>query len=130
MKRLFHHTPNLSNNLKNMEMMDERKNNRGKIQIMGDVLALATSGIKKTHIMYRANLSYEQVHLYLGELIGKRLITQDVSPEGVVYRTTEKGREFLLHYTHLIEFLEEQKQEMEVESGSPYISNSSRSWMR
>jgi predicted transcriptional regulator len=37
-----------------MEMMDERKNNRGKIQIMGDVLALATSGIKKTHIMYRA----------------------------------------------------------------------------
>ena len=76
LERLFHHTPNLSNNLKNMEMMmmSERKNNRGKIQIMGDVLALATSGIKKTHIMYRANLSYEQVHLYLGELIGKRLI--------------------------------------------------------
>ena len=41
---------------------------------MGDVLALATSGIKKTHIMYRANLSYEQVYLYLGDLIGKRLI--------------------------------------------------------
>ncbi|HEU4823492.1 MAG TPA: winged helix-turn-helix domain-containing protein, partial [Nitrososphaeraceae archaeon] len=52
----------------------ERKNNRGKIQIMGDVLALGTSGIKKTHIMYKANLSYEQVHLYLGELIAKRLI--------------------------------------------------------
>ena len=63
---------------------------------MGDVLALATSGIKKTHIMYRANLSYEQVYLYLGDLIGKRLIVQDVSPDGVVYRTTEKGREFLL----------------------------------
>jgi hypothetical protein len=40
LKRLFHHTPNLSNNRKNMEMMYERKNNRGKIQIMGDVLAL------------------------------------------------------------------------------------------
>ena len=115
-----------------IEMMtttSERKNNRGKIQIMGDVLALGTSGIKKTHIMYRANLSYEQVHLYLGELIGKRLITQDVSPEGVVYRTTEKGREFLLHYTRLVEFLEEEKkQEPEVELSSPYIS--SRSWMR
>jgi predicted transcriptional regulator len=102
-----------------MKMMYERKNNRGKIQIMGDVLALATSGIKKTHIMYRANLSYEQVHLYLGELIGKRLIEQDVSSDGVVYRTTTKGREFLLSYTRLVEFLEE---EPEVELSAPYIS--------
>src|ERR687895_1215435 len=94
-----------------IEMMatSERKNNRGKIQIMGDVLALATSGIKKTHIMYRANLSYEQVYLYLGDLIGKRLIVQDVSPDGVVYRTTEKGREFLTHYTRLVEFLEKEE---------------------
>ena len=115
-----------------IEMMtttSERKNNRGKIQIMGDVLALATSGIKKTHIMYRANLSYEQVHLYLGELIGKRLIAQDVSPDGVVYRTTEKGREFLLYYTRLVDFLEEeQKQEPKFELSSPYIS--SRGWIR
>jgi predicted transcriptional regulator len=110
-------------------MSERKKNNRGKIQIMGDVLALGTSGIKKTHIMYRANLSYEQVHLYLGELIGKRLITQDVSSsDGVVYRTTEKGREFMLYYTRLIEILEEQKQEPEAELNSPYIR--SRSWMR
>ena len=74
---------------------------------MGDVMALATAGIKKTHIMYRANLSYEQVHMYLGELIEKRLVAQDVSPDGVVYRTTEKGREFLIYYQRLMEFLEE-----------------------
>jgi predicted transcriptional regulator len=103
-----------------MEMMYERKNNRGKIQIMGDVLGLATSGIKKTHIMYKANLSYEQVHLYLGELISKGLISQDVSsPDGVVYRITEKGREFLLYYTHLVEFL---GGEPEVELSAPYVS--------
>ena len=77
--------------------------------------------------MYRANLSYEQIHLYLGELIGKRLIAQDVSPDGIVYRTTEKGREFLLYYTHSIEILEEQTQEPEAELRSPYIS---RCWMR
>ena len=108
----------------------ERKNNRGKIQIMGDVLALGTSGIRKTHRMYKANLSYEQVHLYLGELIEKRLIAQDVSPDGVVYRTTEKGREFLLHYTRVVELLEEEEErrESEVELSSPYIS--SRSWVR
>jgi predicted transcriptional regulator len=87
--------------------MYERKNYRGKIQIMGDVLDLATSGIKKNHIVYKANLSYKQVHLYLGELIGKKLIEQDVSPNGVVYRTTSKGREFLLYYTRLVEFFKE-----------------------
>ena len=108
---------------------EQRKNNRGKIQIMGDVLGLATAGIKKTHIMYRANLSYEQVHLYLGELIGKRLIAQDVSSDGVIYRTTEKGREFLLYYTRLVDFLEgEETQEPKVELNSPYIS--SKSWIR
>jgi predicted transcriptional regulator len=113
-----------------MMITSERKNNRGKIQIMGDVLALGTSGIRKTHIMYKANLSYEQVHLYLGELIEKRLIEQDVSPDGVVYRTTEKGREFLLHYTRVMEFLEE-KQESEAELSSPYIRSSSNiGWMR
>jgi len=111
-----------------MMAISERKNNRGRIQIMGDVLALATSGIKKTHIMYKANLSYEQVHLYLGELIGKRLIEQEVSSDGVVYRITEKGREFLLYYIRLTEFLESQKQEIEVESSSAYMH--SRSWMR
>jgi predicted transcriptional regulator len=115
--------------MEHIEMMvtSERKNNRGKIQIMGDVLTLGTSGIKKTHIMYKANLSYEQVHLYLGELIEKRLIEQDVSSDGVIYRTTEKGREFLLHYTRVVELLEE-KQDSEVELRSPYIS--SRAWVR
>jgi predicted transcriptional regulator len=95
-----------------MTTTSEHKNNRGKIQILGDVVALATSGIKKTHIMRKANLSYKQMCLYLEELISKRLISQDLSsPEGVVYRTTEKGREFLLYYTHLVEFLEEEEEE-------------------
>jgi predicted transcriptional regulator len=86
--------------------MSERKNNRGRIQIMGDVLGLATSGIRKTHIMYRANLSYEQVHMYLAELIKRGLLVQHATDEGVVYRTTERGREFLYFYNKVVEFLE------------------------
>jgi hypothetical protein len=42
-----------------------------------------------------------------------------VSSDGVVYRTTEKGREFLLHYTRLVEFLEE---EPKFELSAPYVS--------
>jgi predicted transcriptional regulator len=59
------------------------------------------------------------VHIYLGELIGKRLISQDVSSDGVIYRTTTKGRDFLLYYTRLVEFLEE---EPKVELSAPYVS--------
>jgi predicted transcriptional regulator len=99
-------------------MLSQRKNNRGKIQIMGDVLSLATSGIKKTHIMYKANLSYEQVLLYLSELISKGLLAHDISQEGMVYRTTDKGREFLGYYNRLTEFLDEPQ----VKLSAPYIS--------
>jgi len=85
--------------------MSERKNNRGKIEIMADVLSLSTAGIKKTHIMYKANLSYEQILHYLNQLLGKGLIAQDISDGSLVYRTTERGREFLSHYTRMSELI-------------------------
>ena len=87
--------------------MSERKNNRGKIEIMADVLALSTAGIKKTHIMYRANLSYEQILHYLNQLLTKGLIAQDVSDGSLVYRTTEKGREFLMCYSRMTQLITE-----------------------
>ena len=86
--------------------MADRKSNRGRIQIIGDVLGLATSGIKKTHIMYRGNLSYEQAHQYLAEMIDKGLVDRQMSSECTIYRTTERGREFLAHYGKLSEFLD------------------------
>jgi|Tabmets5t2r1_1033131.scaffolds.fasta_scaffold65607_1 hypothetical protein len=68
-------------------------------------------------------------------LIAKSLIVQNVSSsraDGVVYRTTEKGREFLLYYTRLIELLEEEKEKqqklkVELSAAAPYISSSNRS---
>ena len=74
---------------------------------MGDVLGLATSGIKKTHIMYKGNLSYEQAHQYLSELMERGLVTREINADGTIYRTTGKGREFLAYYNRLIEFLDE-----------------------
>ncbi|MEW5840526.1 winged helix-turn-helix domain-containing protein [Nitrososphaera sp.] len=88
-------------------MMSERKNNRGKIEIMADVLTLSTVGIKKTHIMYRANLSYEQILYYLGELMSKGLLEQGMVDGTQVYRTTEKGREFLQYFTRMAQLIQE-----------------------
>jgi len=74
---------------------------------MADVLSLSTSGIKKTHIMYKANLSYEQILYYLNQLLSKGLIAQDLSDGALVYRTTEKGREFLACYSRMSELITE-----------------------
>lgn len=94
--------------------MSERKNNRGKIEIMADILTLSTVGIKKTHIMYRANLSYEQILYYLGELLGRNLLEQDTLDGTLIYRTTEKGREFLQHFANMAELIKEYQEEEKV----------------
>lgn len=48
---------------------------RGRMEIINDILELIMSGnIKKTHIMYRANLSFSQTQDYLSLLLEKELI--------------------------------------------------------
>ena len=94
--------------------MSERKNNRGKIEIMADILTLSTVGIKKTHIMYKANLSYEQRLYYLGERLSRGLLEQDTFEGTQVYRTTEKGREFLQHFGSMAELIREYPEQEKV----------------
>ena len=85
--------------------------NRGKIQITADILHLSTVAIKKTHIMYKANLSYEQVNYYLTDLLNNDLLSQHILENGVVFRTSEKGREYLKHYTRLMDLVKEREKE-------------------
>jgi predicted transcriptional regulator len=89
--------------------------NRGKIQITADILCLSTVAIKKTHIMYKANLSYEQVNYYLSDMLNNDLISQHILEEGIVYRTSEKGREYLKHYTRLMDLVMDRQKENQKE---------------
>jgi predicted transcriptional regulator len=89
--------------------------NRGKIQITADILCLSTVAIKKTHIMYKANLSYEQVNYYLSDMLNNDLISQHILEDGIVYRTSEKGREYLKHYTRLMDLVMEKQNENQKE---------------
>ena len=79
-------------------MIGERKNTRGRIEILASILSHCKEGIKKTHIMRRANIGYEQLCYYLPNLIDAGLITQVIDDGYVKYRTTEAGREFLKFY--------------------------------
>jgi len=66
---------------------------RSEFQILMDILNVCLNGVKVTHLMYRANLSYSTLRKYLFTALDKGLISNVRNSDGsVVYRTTEKGR--------------------------------------
>jgi len=108
--REFHGSPYLLMILHNDPMSKticKSENNRGKIQIMADIVDLCKAGIRKTHIMYKGNLSYEQINRYLYELLEKELIIQNLDDGVLTYRATEKGRSFLQYYNMMLSILDE-----------------------
>lgn len=86
-------------------LVNERKNSRGKIEILADILFHCQVGLKKTYIMLRANLGYEQLCYYLPHLINTGLVTQVIEAGTVIYRTTETGREFLKNYYNIMNLI-------------------------
>jgi predicted transcriptional regulator len=70
------------------------KRERG--EIVTAILEGALGGAKKTHIMHRANLNHRMVDKYIQMLLDAGLIAKCNDPDrGVLYKTTEKGRDFL-----------------------------------
>jgi predicted transcriptional regulator len=86
-------------------MTVERKNTRGRIEILASIMFHCKEGIKKTHIMCKANVGYEQLCYYLPNLIDTGLVTQVIENGYVIYRTTDAGREFLKSYFDIMKLL-------------------------
>lgn len=73
----------------------ERK--RSRIDIIHDIiLSIQRKGgkIKPTHLMYKANLSYNQMNLYLDELMKKDVIAKVTEKKSSYFIITEKGYSF------------------------------------
>ena len=68
---------------------------REETRIVMDILGVSLKGIRLTHLMYRANLSYSTLRKYLCAMLGQGLIKKTESNGSSVYLTTEKGRELL-----------------------------------
>lgn len=83
--------------------MPSVRNNRSRVEITADILELTCCSCKPTTMMYKANLSYDQLKTYLAYLSGKSWIVKE---EGE-WRATERGREYLAVYQKLKEFLDE-----------------------
>ncbi len=81
-----------------MAAMNKR---RDRHDIVAEILKTARGGKIKTHIMYKAKLSYSQINEYLNLLIKKGFLENMTIKRKrqiiTMYKTTEKGMEFLDH---------------------------------
>ena len=75
---------------------------RDRHDIVVEILKTAVEGKIKTHIMYKAKLSYAQLNEYLPLLIEKGFLENtSIRHKRVikrVYKTTEKGQRFLNNF--------------------------------
>ena len=79
--------------------MEVESKRRDRHEIVSEILNYARRGKIKTHIMYKAKLSYSQIQEYLPLLVKKGFIENMTIKRRKqtlkMYRTTEKGIEFL-----------------------------------
>jgi predicted transcriptional regulator len=80
---------------------------RGKLAIIADVLEIAKDGCKKTQIMYKTNLSFTQLNEYLTFMLMENLIAHMQRGEKEIYKTTEKGLDFLQRHNQLVKLLKQ-----------------------
>ena len=83
----------------------ERKRNR--TDIHHDMLKIIQENrgkIKRTHLMYKANLSHKQLKLYLNELIESNLIEDKSSETNTLILITKKGTDFSIKYSQMKAF--------------------------
>jgi predicted transcriptional regulator len=71
-------------------------NYRDRLDIIADILNVASREAKKTQIMYQANLSYKVLQRYLSEVVTASLISFEDSKQ--CYLLTGKGHEYLDAY--------------------------------
>ncbi len=71
-------------------------NYRDRLDIIADILNVASQAAKKTQIMYQANLSYKVLQRYLSEIVDASLIKFENNNQS--YKLTFKGQEYLNAY--------------------------------
>ena len=67
---------------------------RDKLDILLGILDIANTPVKKTHILYRANINFYQLTRYLDLLLNLGMI-EHINEPCKGFRTTEKGRQML-----------------------------------
>ena len=75
---------------------------RSKLEITCDILSVISKGTEKpTRIMQLANVTWDDLIMYLEALIRNQLLSRQVDGKRVTYALTERGSSLLDHYTKL-----------------------------
>jgi len=77
-----------------------QRKNRGTIEMMASILEVCLESTKKTHILYRANISSDPLNEYLEFLVKSGMLEKTE-----LYRTTVKGRIYLEHFKGILSLL-------------------------
>ena len=83
---------------------------RGRLSIIADMLDVARRGAIKTRIMYGASLSFSQLNDYLSFLLDMNLLRAVENPKRTIYKTTNKGLQYLQSYMEIGELLKKEKE--------------------
>jgi predicted transcriptional regulator len=79
---------------------------RDKLVIMAEIMDISKTRALKTQIMYKANLSFSQLNEYIKLLTKIKLLEKTVDENGKeIYRSTSKGKDFLLRHQEIMELL-------------------------
>jgi len=80
---------------------------RNKLEIIYDMLKSIQDKrgeIKPTHLLYKSNLSYKNLMLYVGQLIQNGMVEEKEGKAGKIYVLTEKGIKYLVEYQQIRKF--------------------------
>ena len=89
--------------------MENEQKRRDRLYIIAEILKIAEDGSLKTQIMYKANLSFAQLNEYLSFLTRMELLKIHKEERKKIYRTTDKGEEYLDRYEEISNLLRTEK---------------------
>jgi predicted transcriptional regulator len=93
--------------VKNLINWDSPRKRRDRLYIIAEILDIAKEGALKTQIMYKGNLSFSQLNVYIKLLLDTNLLETMRKGRKTIYRTTKKGLEYMASYKEVLETLNE-----------------------
>lgn len=95
--------PNSSSNSHTRDRQEERRSKRSKLERHIDILEVVSNfgPIRRTHILYKANLAWTELTDLLGELQEAGALRKIVKKEGTFFGITEVGSTILANYANV-----------------------------